>query len=143
MYVGSQTIALYVFIITLAAFLVIFSYMNAYAKRAKHKAVMRCIALALTAGQIVLDIVYLNIMHYETMIRDNPVPVTPDISSSQFWTVVHLVALGITLLAMLSLPLYHKLILKINTTISDDEGEAFAGVGSNDEKLTWDEDQWA
>ncbi len=121
MYVSSQIIALYVFIITLASMLVIFSFANAYARGTKRFKLMMAVVFLLLTLQIFLDIVYLNIMFYETMLRDNPVPITQDIADSMNWTIIHLAALGLTVLSIVLLPVYRRLLQKIDTAIDDEE----------------------
>ena len=121
MYVSSQIIALYVFIITLASMLVIFSFMNAYARGTKHFKLMMGVVFLLLAVQIILDIVYLNIMFHETMVRDNPVPITQDIADSMNWTMIHLAVLALALLSIVLLPVYRRLLQKIDTSIEDEE----------------------
>lgn len=127
MYVSSRIIALYVFIITLASMLVIFSFLNVYAKRQKHKFLMQLVVYLLMGVQIVFDALCLQIIYTETVLRDNPVPVTADIAASQKWTTIHLVALVLTLIAIVTMPVYHKLLLKINTAIQDDEASNIEG----------------
>ncbi len=121
MYVSSRIIALYVFIITLASMLVIFSFTNAYARGTKRFHLMIGVVFLLLAVQIILDIVYLNIMFHETMVRDNPVPITQDIADSMNWTMIHLGALGLTTLSIALLPSYRKLLNKIDTSMEDEE----------------------
>jgi len=81
MYVSSQIIALYVFIITLSSILVIFSYMNAYSGGKTNKK-MLAVAVFLVVLQIFLGAMYLKVMYYETVFRENPVPITPDIAAT-------------------------------------------------------------
>ena len=139
MYVSSRIVALYVFIITLSSILVIFSFLNAYPK-GRRKLSMLLIVFLLIAVQLVLDGLYLNIMFSETMVRDNPVPITQDIADSMNWTMVHLGALAVTTLAILFQPLYHKLLLRIDTTpeteeafLEIDDGETIVSEDEGDE----------
>ena len=140
MYVSSQIIALYVFIITLASMLVIFSFANAYARGTRRFTLMMAVVFFLLAVQIFLDIVYLNIMFYETMVRDNPVPITQDIADSMNWTMIHLGSLALTALSILLLPVYRRLLQKIDTSIEDEEfddlqAESLVEVEEDDELL--------
>jgi uncharacterized protein YneF (UPF0154 family) len=80
---------------------------------------MLAIAVVLILVQILLDGLYLNIMFFETMIRENPVPITDDIAASMNQTMVHIGALVVSLLSIALMPLYHKLLLKIDTSILD------------------------
>ncbi|MCL2702575.1 MAG: hypothetical protein FWE91_03085 [Defluviitaleaceae bacterium] len=136
MYVSNREIALYVFIITLCSILIIFSFVNAYAKRGKHKPLMLAVVYLLAGLQLFLDAVYLNIIHYETVLRDNPVPVIDDIAASTAGTRTHFIMLALSVLAIITLPVYRKLLQKIKTSIQDDEADY---VLDTDEKLAWDD----
>ena len=120
MYVSSNIIALYVFIITLSSMLAIFSYINAYPKGKENKK-MLIVAIFLVLLQIFLGVMYLKIMYYETMLRENPVPITIDIAKSMNMTFVHIGSLIAALAAVLLKPVYHKMLLKIDTSSLDTE----------------------
>ena len=139
MYVNSNIVALYVFIITLASILSIFSYGNAYAGGNKHMQ-MLIVALALILLQVLLDVLYLRVMHYETMLRENPVPVTVDIAASMNMTMVHIGSLAAALAAIFLKPVYHRAILKIDTSSLDVEESDIADATSIDEEFP-DEDE--
>lgn len=167
-YVNSDIVALYVFIITLASMLAIFSYVNAYsgsrisylAKKVinaktfaffgslnmkKLLAFLKriwklIIAVALVLIQIVLDVFYLDIMFYETMYKQNPVPITQDIAASMNMTMVHIGALVAALAAILLKPAYHKALLKIDTSALDVEDSNISDTTSIDEEFP-DEDE--
>jgi hypothetical protein len=119
-YVGSEIVALYVFIVTLASMLAIFSHINAYSGGKRHMA-MLIVTVALILVQAVLDYLYLADMFYETMQRANPVPITKDIAQSMNRTMLHMGFLGVSLLAILLQPLYHKALMGINTATLDTE----------------------
>jgi hypothetical protein len=138
-YVNSNIVALYVFIITLCSILGILSYINAYAGGKKRIRTL-IIAIAMVLGQIFLDVLYLNIMFYETMYRDNPVPVTPDIANSMNMTMVHIGALAVALAAIFLKPVYHKALLKIDTSVLDVEDSNISDTTSIDEEFP-DEDE--
>lgn len=121
-YVSNQIIALYVFILTLCSMLTIFSYMSAY-KKGKVFWPMMIVALLMLAIQIGLDIACHQIYFYEVFYRENPVPLTDDVAKAINGTVMHLVMLGISTLAVVLLPFYHKLILRIPTQVTDEEGD--------------------
>jgi sterol desaturase/sphingolipid hydroxylase (fatty acid hydroxylase superfamily) len=124
MYVSSRIVALYMFTVTLASFLVIFSFANAYAGK-KRGWLMQAVFYALIVLQIGLDIAYYQAMSYEIFLRENPVPITADIASSMNNTFFHIIALGVTLLAIILLPVYHKWLLKLDTSIEDEEDVSY------------------
>ena len=138
MYVNSNIIALYVFIITLSSMLAIFSYINAYSGGRTHKA-MLVVAISLVLLQILLGYVYLDIMYHEIYYRENPVPITADIAASMNNTMVHMGSLALSLLTILLKPLYHKALLKIDTSVLDVEESDIVDDTSIDDEFP-DED---
>ena len=139
MYVSSNITALYVFIITLASMLAIISYIYAYSGGKKHIR-MLIVAIVLILVQIFLGVLYLSIMYYETMYRENPVPVTSDIAASMNMTMVHIGSLVAALAAILLKPVYHKALLKIDTSVLDVEESNISDTTSIDEEFP-DEDE--
>lgn len=121
MYVSSRIIALYVFIITLFSILVIFSFSNAYSRGQKHFKLMMATVFLLLFAQMLLDGLYLDIMFYETMERENAVPITQDIADSMNYTMLHLGALALSFLSIALLPVCRRLLNKIDTSIEDEE----------------------
>ncbi len=139
MYVGSQIVALYVFIITLASMLAIISHLNAFAAGKKHR-LMLAVTIALVLLQLFLDYLYLDDMFYETMLREKPVPITQDIADSMNRTMVHMGCLAVSLLAILFQPLYHKALLKINTATVDIEESDIRDETAIDEEFPDEDD---
>jgi len=140
MYVSNREIALYVFVITLASMLIIFSFINAYAKRNKHKNLMLGVVYFLALVQIVFDGIYLYIIYYETVLREHPVPINESsqfIAVSRFWTAFHLGAVAVSTLAVILLPVYRALLQRIDTSVEDDEA---TDIFDSEEKLIWDEE---
>ncbi|MDR1736838.1 MAG: hypothetical protein LBR85_08250 [Oscillospiraceae bacterium] len=122
--VPNSFVAICVFGVTLTSFLTIFSFINMYSKKNRNrKWIMAAVMYVLLLAQLGLDIVYYRIMVYETVIKPNPVDVTRyvQVGKSMGNTMVHIIALGITLLVILLIPVYHKLILKIDTSFEDEE----------------------
>ena len=134
MYVTSNITALYVFIITLASMLAIISYIYAYSGGKEHKR-MLIVAIVLILLQIFLGALYLQIMFYETMVRVNPVPITKDIAVSLNMTMVHIGSLVAALVAILLKPVYHKALLKIDTSVLDVEESDVSDTTSIDEEF--------
>ncbi len=124
MYVSSRIVALYVFIITLSSMLLIFSFVNAYSGKTQ-KWFMRAIVYVLIAVQLGLGAAYYQVMSYEVFVRADPVPVTQDIANSMNGTVFHMTALGVALLAILLMPLYHRQLMKIDTYVEDEEDVSY------------------
>ena len=139
MYVNSRIVALYVFIITLASMLAVISHINAYSGGKKHAA-MLIVTVALVILQLALDGLYLKDMFYETMFRANPVPVTRDIADSMNRTMMHMGFLVVSLLAIAFQPLYHRALLKIDTSTEDIEDSDIKDDTTIDEEFP-DEDE--
>lgn len=141
-YVSNQYIALLVFILTLFSILAIFSYVNAYTK-GKRNLPMFIVCLIMVFSQIGLDVLCYSIYMNEIMVLGTPL--TIDVAKAINGTVAHLVFLVISALAVIFLPAYHKLILKIPVQIEDEEGDNIddndAGeIESEDDELEVDDD---
>lgn len=141
-YVSNQYIALLMFIITLFAILSIFSYVNAYTK-GKRNLPMFIVCLAMVLCQIGLDLLCYTI--YMNEINVLGTPLTVDVANAINGTVFHLVFLVISLLSVIFLPTYHKLILKIPVKIHDEEGDNIddndsSEIESEDDELDMDDD---
>jgi len=124
MYVNSQIIAFYVFLITVFSILAIFSFTNVFARRQKFKKLWMSTAILLILAQIVFNILFIQILHYETAVREHHIVITEQLrflADSGNNAFLHVILLGVTLLLIIFMPVYHKLLLKIDTGIEDDE----------------------
>lgn len=139
MYVNSNIVALYVFIITLASMLAIISHIYAYSGGKQNKK-MLVVAVVLVLLQLLFGALYLQIMFFETMGRANPVPITKDIAGSMNRTMVHMGSLVVALAAIFLQPLYHKALLSIDTSVLDVEESDVSDATSIDEEFP-DEDE--
>lgn len=141
-YVSNQYIALLVFIITLFSILSIFSYVNAYTK-GKRNLPMFIVCIAMVLCQIGLDTLCYTIYMNEITVLGTPL--TTDVANAINGLVFHLVFLVISLLAVIFLPTYHKLILKIPVKIKDEESDNIddgnsTEIESEDDELNMDDD---
>ena len=119
-YVSSQIIALYVFILTLASILVIFSFMNAYS-RGKARPLMLGIVFLLLGVQIWLDTECIAIYNYEVYGRADPAPLTVDIAKAIETSTAHRIWLAVATISIVLLPLIRWILSRINISIVDDE----------------------
>lgn len=119
-YISNQYIALLVFIITLFSILSIFSYVNTYPKGKRYMP-MFIVCLFMVFSQIGLDFLCYNIYMNEIMVLGTPL--TADVANAINGTVAHLIFLAISAAAVIFLPAYHKLILKIPVKIEDEESD--------------------
>lgn len=115
-----EMFALYVFLMTLFSILNIVSYLNAYPK-GKRNILMLVVSLVMLAAQLVLDFVCLDILNRNGFKSDPAKDLI--IAKAINTTVIHIVSLVISSLAVVLLPLYHKLILMIPTQVDDEEGD--------------------
>ena len=115
-----EMFALYVFLLTLFSILNIVSYLNAYPK-GKRNILMLVVSLVMLAAQLVLDFVCLDILNRNGFKNDPAKDII--IAKAINTTVIHIVSLVISSLAVVLLPLYHKLILMIPTQVDDEEGD--------------------
>ena len=141
-YISNQYIALLMFIITLFSILAIFSYVNAYPK-GKRFMPMFIVCLLMVFSQIGLDALCYTIYMNEIMVLGTPL--TVDVANAINGTVAHLIFLVISALAVIFLPAYHKLILKIPVKIEDEESDNMddsdeSGIESEDDELEGDDD---
>lgn len=141
-YISNQYIALLMFIITLFSILAIFSYVNAYPK-GKRFLPMFIVCLLMVFSQIGLDALCYTIYMNEIMVLGTPL--TVDVANAINGTVAHLIFLVISALAVIFLPAYHKLILKIPVKIEDEESDNMddsddSGIESEDDDLEGDDD---
>ena len=141
-YISNQYIALLMFIITLFSILAIFSYVNAYPK-GKRFLPMFIVCLLMVFSQIGLDALCYTIYMNEIMVLGTPL--TVDVANAINGTVAHLIFLVISALAIIFLPAYHKLILKIPVKIEDEESDNMddsdeSGIESEDDELEGDDD---
>ncbi len=110
--------AVFVFISTLLSVLLPISYLSVY-KKGKRSNFMFSIVLVMVALLIVCDVLYLLAMNFFTgpdwFLNDFEIQ-----NSSVTTTIIHLISLGVTLLAILTKPLYGALLNKIDTSVEDE-----------------------
>jgi hypothetical protein len=140
-FAGIPYMALYSFVVFLASILIMVIFINAFPKRQKVKKAM-IVLLFITMVLIILfgtlfalsiDIPFTreeNRLDYETISEDNKASIVTARSIIQI--VLILQAVNILLLA--TLPLYSKLIKKINTTVKLNEGPTLSVVEHADEE---------
>ncbi len=105
------------FITTLLSLLYIVSFLNAFPKRKKPNIFFIVLVGVMIAGQIACDLVYyLQMAHY---VAEKP-QIAPSINPAQPLVIGHIVLLGISAVVFALLPVYSRLIRKINTSIKLD-----------------------
>ena len=127
-YTDTTASGICVFITTLVSLLFIVSYLNAFPKRKKANIFFIVLVFVMIAGQIACDLAY-----YFQMDKaiDGMVNHTSDAYKSatrgQPLIIGHVVLLGLSAIAFALLPVYSKLIKKINTSIKVDSATEHMG----------------
>ena len=99
-----------IFITTLLSLLVLVSYLNAFPKRKKPNIAFIILVFVMVAGMVGCDIGYYVQM---TNLADRYV----EVAKAQPYLIIHLVLLGISTVVFALLPVYKKLIQKIDTSV--------------------------
>jgi glucan phosphoethanolaminetransferase (alkaline phosphatase superfamily) len=109
------------FIVVLCSYLSIISFILAFPNRKKPKIVsivLVCFMLLLSiAGQLLFHYFII----YGTEIKPNPVVITEAknyINVAKRIAIIHVISCSITFLLIITMPLYRKLLQKINTTVT-------------------------
>lgn len=106
-----------IFITTLLSLLVLVSFLNAFPKRKKPNIFFIVLVFVMIAAMLACDIVYF--VQMSNCIKDKPV-LEPEIQPGQPYILAHIVLLGVSAIVLALLPVYSKLIKKIDTSIKLD-----------------------
>ncbi|MBD5585595.1 MAG: hypothetical protein HDQ88_10970 [Clostridia bacterium] len=112
-YIPSAGICL--FVITLLSLLVLVSFLNAFPKRKKPNIFFIVLVFLMIGAIVACDIVYF--VQMGNLIARPDTNVTKEMSQGQTLIIVHIVLLGLSALVFALLPVYSKLINKINTKV--------------------------
>ena len=132
-----EWVGLMVFINTLFSILILVAFLNTFPKLKKSGSKvtftmteqgiklnvnipMLIVMLLMAIAMIVCEIVYYNLMgtfYKEQMAISTSWVAGPLIASSRTLSIVHIILLAVFLVILLTLPLYRKLIMKINTSV--------------------------
>lgn len=121
-----DTMGLTLFAISLFSYLSIVTYLSAYPKRQKPSYIKIILSVLMIAGSIALQLYYRHLIIVKTQTGPAIIQITADklyILTAMKYSIIHVVLLSVTLLLMLTLPLYSKLIKKINTSIQLEENQ--------------------
>ena len=105
--------------------------MNAFPYRKKTNVPMLVLLLVMFAIVAVADVIYMKTIEAAVTRVENPIEVTQNtiyIAYAHYYAQVHLVLLGITTVLVLLLPVYSKLIRKINTSIEVEDNGSMAAI---------------
>lgn len=103
------------FITTLLSLLVLVSFLNAFPKRKKPNIMFIVLVYLMIAGMIVCDIVYY--VQMSNCLATSTGENYRLVNAAQPFAIVHIVLLGISAIVFALLPVYSKLINKIDTSV--------------------------
>lgn len=110
-----------IFIVTLLSILVLVSFLNAFPKRKKPNIFFIVLTFVMIAGMVACDLVYY--IQMNNCLYDPANPISPSssmylaITGCQPLVLVHIILLGVGALLFALLPVYSKLLQKINTQV--------------------------
>lgn len=102
-----------IFIVTLLSILVLVSFLNAFPKRKKPNIFFIVLTFVMIAGMIACDVVYYIQMNNCIMTANDDARII----AGQPYILVHIILLGVGALLFALLPVYSKLLQKINTQV--------------------------
>lgn len=114
---GIKWLGLFEFVNTLASILVIMIFLNTFPKRKKMNIIMLVLTFAVLALMLVFDILfYVNIVKQANTLPGGLSDLTGDYASTLNFDLIHMIFLAITIVVLALLPVYKKLLMKINTS---------------------------
>lgn len=108
------------FVITLCSFLTIITFLGAFPRRRKAKIGSIIIVCAMLLLSIYCQIQFNYFIKYGTEIKDNPIEITAArqyITTAKSISIVHIILLAIDFIIICLLPVYRKLLNKIDTSV--------------------------
>jgi len=113
---GIKSLGIFMFVNTLASILVLMLFLYSFPNRKKTNLVFLSITFAVLTLMLIMDILfYVNILSYASK-NNLDLGLDLDAYSVINCVIVHIVMLVICIIALATLPLYKKLICKINTS---------------------------
>nr|MCR5742090.1 hypothetical protein [Gammaproteobacteria bacterium] len=109
------------FVTTLFSMLSVISYLGAFPRHKPVKKFAIILAVAMLVASIGLDVVFHYFVRYATMVKEDAIAPTADTIKAMSVCITHIVFLAITVILTVTMPLYKKLIQKIDTSVQTDE----------------------
>lgn len=112
------------FVTELCSFLSIISFLTAFPRRQKVKLLSVILVIAMLVLSIVCQALLLNYIHYG--LYESATAITLNEENTYVLTtinvsIVHIVLLGISIISIATMPLYHKALMKIDTSVAQEE----------------------
>lgn len=114
------------FAIALCSYLSIITYLGAYPRRQKVKIGALIIVILMLVISIGCQFIFSYFIKYGTILKENPIEINEKrlfVNTAKQTSSVHIVFLSISLVLILLLPVYKKLLAKINTSISIEDNQ--------------------
>ncbi len=122
--IQGQGMGLCQFVIMLLSLLSMVCLLNAFPRRKKPNIPMIVLMLVMFAVMIYCNITYRNAIFYALYLTEKPLPLTDFIAAAYNMLGTHMVLVIVTAVLVVTLPLYSKLLKKINTSVAvEDNGE--------------------
>lgn len=112
------------FVTALCSYLSIIGFLTAFPNRKKPKIVSIILSSAMVVIQIGCQLIFHYFIRYGTELKENPIKITAAkayILVAKTTCITHIIFLSITFLLIATMPLYGKLLKKINTTVHIEE----------------------
>lgn len=136
--INEPGMGLCIFVIVLFSYLSIISFATAFPNRKKPKIMSIIVSVFMIIASIACEFLFNYYIRYGTEIKKNPIVITPEkayINVARQTGMLHCVLLGITLLLILTLPFYKKLLRKINTSIVVESSVDAPSFHENNEEI--------
>ncbi len=124
-YVNSGAIGLYEFIVTLCSFLSVITYLQAFPRRQNVKKMSIIIVIVMLAISIACEALFYYQVYFALYKADRTFKpeVIELLKSTQTISMVHMIMLGVSIVMVLLVPVFKKLLAKINTSITIEESQ--------------------
>ena len=114
----TQATGICVFITTLLSLLVLVGFLNAFPKRKKPNIFFIVLVFGMIGAMLACDIVYyVQMGKYIDEVKDVAASIADNIRPAQPYVMVHIIMLGVSAVIFALLPVYSRLIKKINTSV--------------------------
>ncbi len=124
------------FIVMLLSMLSLVCFGNAFPRRKPVNKIMLALMFLMFGIIFVCDITYRNLALAAVLAAPNPtnyIMINPYVWEAVYYLMVHMILLGVSIALILLLPVYSKLIRKINTSIEVEAGGEMAAIDISSE----------
>lgn len=116
-YINEPGMGFCIFVVVLCSFLSIITYILAYPRREKPKIVSIVLVYMMLIISIVCQGLFYYFIRYGTVLKENPIKSTDYVYECKTMCIVHIVLLSVCIFLLALKPLYHKVLMKIDTSI--------------------------